>query len=323
MKNIFPFRVLLSIVFIGFYCVSFAQSSSLSLPGNCVKETFIYATKDTNVLRLDKYALKNNTTKQPCVFFLFGGSFRGGVRDNVAYFNYFNALVQKGYTVISIDYRLGMKNVKGFPKDGSLLKRAVDMSVEDLYDATAFTVQHAKEWNVDTGKIIISGSSAGALAVLKAEYENDNQTELSKKLPANFRYAGVISFAGAIFSTNENDLAWSRNKPCPILMFHGDADIVVPYEYFQLGNMGIYGSRYIASKLDSLQTPYWLYTVAGGSHKVSMSPMNKNHSEIFQFIDEMVIAKKSMVLNTEYREPGQTISAQKPALEDFIKSNSK
>lgn len=324
MKNVLLRTLCIIIPVIGFYKSAISQATALTLSGNCEKTTVVYATKDTNVLRLDKYVLKGDDKIRPCVFFLYGGAFRGGIRDNKAYYNFFNALVQRGFVVISIDYRLGMKNIKGFSFEPAALKKAVEMAVEDLYDATTFTVKHAKEWNIDTGKIVISGSSAGALTVLKAEYENDNQTAISKKLPQGFRYAGVMSFAGAIFSTNESDLAWSKVRPCPILMFHGSSDNIVPYDHFQMNNMGIYGSKYIALKLDSLQTPYWLYTITGGGHNIATSPMNTNQQEILQFLDDMVIGKRNTVLRTEYREAGQmNNTARKLELQDFIRSNSK
>lgn len=304
-----------------FFSTSLKANDSTATFLASIKETHVYATKDSNVLRLDKYTLKHQSAKQPCVFFLFGGSFRGGRKDNPAYFSYFEALVRKGYVVIVIDYRLGLKNVDRYTGDGAVLERAVKMSLEDLYDATAFTLKHAKAWNIDTSMVVISGSSAGALAVLRAAYDLDNKTIGAGNLTPHFSYAGVIAFAGAIFCPDRRDLAWNENKPCPMLLFHGRMDKVVPYEHFRLGNSGIFGPKYISAKLDSLNRPYWLFTVENGGHEVANTPMNENHSEIFKFLEDLVLKKKQIRMQTSYSRLNNQQNEPKPVLEDFIKNN--
>ena len=101
------------------------------------------------------------------------------------------------------------------------------MAVEDLYDATAFIVDKADEWGIDSSQIVACGSSAGAITVLHGEYALCNASPLVQHLPAGFRYAGIVSFAGAIFEMGE-ELRWA-SQPAPMMLFHGDADANVPY----------------------------------------------------------------------------------------------
>lgn len=78
------------------------------------------------------------------MIFVFGGAFISGTRDAESYRPFFEYMArEQGYTVVSIDYRLGLKeplaagklSPETFPQ---LLPQTVLMAVEDLYDATSF-----------------------------------------------------------------------------------------------------------------------------------------------------------------------------------------
>ena len=178
---------------------SFAQIEKIN-PSLKIK-TFIYSLKDSNQLGLDVYTLKSadSTIKKPCVLFVFGGAFVGGHRNDSIYYKYFNSLTEHNYVVVSISYRLGLKGVKHVSKfNVNPLKHAVEMAVEDVYAATNWINTHAGELGIDTSKIILSGSSAGAITVLQSDYWKRNDNIIAAELPSNFQYAGVISFSGAI-----------------------------------------------------------------------------------------------------------------------------
>jgi acetyl esterase/lipase len=68
--------------------------------------------KGSDTLRLDKYDAPATAGHAPCVIFLYGGSFANGRRDDAGFIPFYNRLVNAGYTVVAIDYRLGMKNLK-------------------------------------------------------------------------------------------------------------------------------------------------------------------------------------------------------------------
>jgi dipeptidyl aminopeptidase/acylaminoacyl peptidase len=289
-----------------------------------VKETFTYAVKNGVDLRMDKYAMPGKAAGgQPCVIFMFGGSFRGGTRDSKTYLDYFNDLAGHGYTVVSIDYRLGLKDVKpqSMAETVPALKRAIDWAVEDLYDATTFALKHAGEWNINPAQIIISGSSAGAIAVLQAEYERCNSGPLAANLPRGFRYAGVVGFAGAILAFS-NTLQWEK-MPAPTILFHGDADDTVPFAKLKLENIMFCGSQEIKEQLDRRGASYALLQFAGNKHEVSSNPLKYNLPEVRRLIEIMVLKSMPVNIHALLGKPGVKSPDQPLSIEDFIKTNFK
>ena len=289
---------------------------------NVDKETFIYSEKDGVSLKLDKYRLKQSEGKQTCILFLFGGGFRNGERVGDSYLQYYDFLANQGYTVVAIDYRLGLKNANdsGLERVIPAMGNAIYMAVEDLYDATNYTLQHASGWNIDPEKIIVSGSSAGAIAILQGAYELNQQSAIAKKLPAGFEYAGVIGFAGAIFSKGE--MNWTGKVP-PMLLFHGDRDATVPFAKLEMVGMQFGGSQYIAEQLKKADSPYCFYQIAGAKHEVSTDPMKYNLPEIQRFISLLVEDKQPLMIHSVVETVGIQGETTPLKIEDFIKNNFK
>lgn len=293
------------------------------------KNTFVYDIKGSDTLRLDKYEIADGKTNKPCVMFMFGGGFVGGKRDKVEFRKYFDRMANLGYTVVSIDYRLGLKNTSEDIKNGKevgpqemvgRLNNAINIAVEDLYDATNFILKNAIEWNIDPKNIIISGSSAGAISVLQAEYYlHSNRSKLPQMLPNGFDYSGVISFAGAIFSM-QGDPGWT-SKPAPILFFHGDADKNVPFDKISMFTIGFYGSKFLTSQLDLLKTPYEFFDFNNANHAIASIPMTEYLPEIESFISRWVIDKKQLVEINHITDMTIPDVDKNFTLEDFITSN--
>lgn len=323
-------------------------SVTISIQGNALtsdsiqKNTYLYAVKKKDSLYMDRYELPSyKDKKKACIMFVFGGGFVGGSRDRKDYISYFKHLANKGYSVVSIDYRLGLKKVaeqakkekeKGVEpkKTGaleflSIFDNTISMAVEDLFDATNYVIEHADEWNIDKDMIVASGSSAGAITVLHAEYNICNSKELSKKLPKDFNYAGIISFAGAIFSM-EGDLKWAA-QPSPIQLFHGDSDGNVPYDELRAKILGIktkygfFGSKHIAKQLDKMQYPYYFYDVERATHEIADSPMQKNLNEIDTFLDKFVRGKENLIINTKVQQPDKPLLKRKFSIKDYLVGN--
>jgi len=99
---------------------------------------------------------------------------------------------------------------------------------------------------MDPDCIMISGSSAGAVTVLQADYYLNNKMHSYEILPAGFQYAGVLSFAGAIFS--HQGTPDYKEKPAPTLFLHGDKDKVVFYNKLRLFRRGMFGSKPLAKR---------------------------------------------------------------------------
>lgn len=261
------------------------------------KETRTFAVKEGQDLKLDIYSSSTREVeKMACLIFVFGGGFKEGSRDWGYYTDYFQYFSQKGFTVISIDYRLGMKGQKApsiFNRKPMI--RSIEMAVSDLYSATNYVLKHAEELNIDSQRIIISGSSAGAITVLQADYELRNNKESAKILPRYFRYAGVISFAGSIYSTE--GLPSYLTPPAPTLFFHGSADKLVPYGSTRFFKIGMFGSKPLTKRFREQGYPYQFYSMQDMGHDVSEYPMKDFLPEIERFVRDFIFDKKQWMMD--------------------------
>lgn len=292
------------------------------------KQTYVYAVKGADTLRLDKYAAvanKSDTVSKPVVLFAFGGGFTGGNRADKRYVPFFMQLVRNGFTVVSFDYRTTLKNaqpaelgtLEGF---SAALSGAVGAAVEDCMTATAFVIKQSKTWKVDPQRIVACGSSAGAITVLQAEYMLCNGSDVSNVLPQGFNYAGVVSFAGAIMSAGEPQ--WQM-KPCPIMLFHGDADRRVPFDKAVVNGMGLYGSNCIMNTLSAKGWPCCFYKAFGAGHEMAVTPMQDNKDDVIGFLRQMVLDKKPYIITTTRAVPGLSGYKTDFTLDDYINENMK
>lgn len=266
------------------------------------KQTFVFANRDSHQLKMDVYNQEDSTeTKKPCLLFVFGGGFKEGTRDDTLYTDYFNYFSTRGFTVVSIDYRLGMKGEKA-PSlfNFKPMENSISLAVEDLYAATDYLVKSSETFDIDTTKIIISGSSAGAITVLQADYLKRNNKSSTASLSTPFQYAGVIAFAGAIFS-REGTPTYSV-VPAPTLFFHGSADRLVPYKNKRFFHIGMFGSHTLAKQFRKKGYPYQFYSMEGNGHEVSEYPMTDFLPEIEQFITDFVFNRKQLLIGINYRD---------------------
>ena len=298
MKRIFTLATLIFAVFIS----ASAQNDLLSPDG-----TYLYERQDTCDLYMDVYepAKGSRTTfmgeQKPTVIFMFGGGFIQGTRDDRSYNSWFRKMTENGYRVISIDYRLGLK---GSNKVGvaqvNVLDKAIHMAVEDLFSATAFIIENAEQLGVDPSNIVISGSSAGAISVMQAEYEVCNRTSWTNTLPEGFRYAGVMSFAGAILS-REGKVNY-KERPCPTLMLHGTADKLVPYEQIAFFNLGFFGAGKLVKRFEKFGFNYNMYHFIDYGHEIAGS-MNTTTDLQFKFLETNVMNGKERIIEAWVTDP--------------------
>lgn len=282
---------------------SFAAEPVISPDG-----TYMYVKRDTCDLFLDVYnpAKGSQTTfmgkEKPTIIFMFGGGFIRGTRDNPDYHQWFKALTEDGYRVISIDYRLGLK---GSNKVGvaqvNVLDKAIHMGVEDLYSATAFIVENAEQFGIDPSNIVISGSSAGAIIAMQAEYELCNKTSWTAVLPEGFRYAGVMSFAGAILS-REGKVDYRKYSPAPTLMLHGTADELVPYKQIAVFNLGFFGGGKIVERFQKFGYNFNMYHFIDYGHEVAGS-MATTLDLQKRFLETNVIQGKKRIVEAWISDP--------------------
>ena len=256
-------------------------------------KTLCFAHRDTCDLLLDFYAAAPgrgpcaDSLRKPVVIHIFGGAFAMGSRNQAADRVWYRQLADEGYHVAAIDYRLGMKGVKASGLSSlPILRNAIQMAVDDLFSATDYLIENAETLAVDIDRIVVSGSSAGAMTALQAEWEICNAMEPAKALPGWFNYAGIMAFSGAVFSL-EGTIRFPQ-KPCPVLLFHGTADRIVPYGQITLPGKQFAGGDALAKKLKAVGANFQIYRFLDAGHEIA-STMQHNLPEELRFLDQNVI----------------------------------
>lgn len=263
------------------------------------KSTFLYAIKGEHRLQLDRISDPSGkfAGPRPVIIYSFGGGWEGGARSEPLSDSFLNELVSLGYIIIAIDYRLGIKEAKAKKEltpatTKAMYFRAIQWGVEDLYDATAYVLKHADAWNIDKTQIALIGSSAGATNSLVAEYNLANDTALARAhLPAGFRYAAVISMAGAFWLPGGDTPLSFNSKPAPIMFFHGPKDQLVTYDEHHdqaEGGFSGYGPAYYNRKYASAEYVKWFVDVIDADHSMSAIPMLEYRYEIAAFLQKAV-----------------------------------
>lgn len=291
------------------------------------KRSVLYATHEGQELYMDIYTAESagaevDASPRPLMIFAFGGGFVGGARDVEFYTPYFERLAREGIVVASIDYRLGLRDL---PEDIGLrgmieaMKRAVDIATEDMYAATNYFLNNSEEWNIDRDRVMLSGSSAGAITAVTAEWQRCNGAPLASVLPKDFRYAAVVSCAGAIFSVNGSPKF--KSAPAPMLLFHGTSDSNVPYNKASVFGIGFYGSKYITRQLNKLDSPYWFYSAEYVDHSLAGTPLYEQLDHIMQFIQDYVIEGKRLRIVTEVESIDGERRPTNFSVKDYLRTN--
>ena len=261
------------------------------------QEVYCYADRDTCSLYLDIFrpsegtASRSEDVSKPTIVYLFGGGFIGGQRKDDFTMKWFKLLNDNGFPVVTIDYRLGMKNYKvGKGLSGAL--KAVDrfllsqqVGVEDLFSAISYLDVNKEKLGIDSGNIVFAGSSAGAIITLAAVHAIANGNTAG--LPEGFKPKGAISFAGAIISTS--GAPDFKDAPCPLLLFHGTADKAVAYKHYGIFGKGIWGSDFLAGRLSKKGYSHCIYRFKDRTHDVAAYHMVLWELER-QFLEECVMA---------------------------------
>tara|TARA_B100001063_G_C16701984_1_gene523060 strand:+ start:351 stop:1256 length:906 start_codon:yes stop_codon:yes gene_type:complete len=256
-------------------------------------QTEIYTEKNNEKLIIDLYQPINSEKVRPLIVFMHGGGFSGGSPKNQQEVKFAKIAASKGYTVGLISYRLvrkGKENGFGCDFEASGKLETFKLAAEDFMDAVKFMKDHVEKFNIDSEKIIVGGSSAGAEAVLNAVYNPDLMFEDSKKY-ANIKFSAVMSLAGAIVDVRY----LNEEQAVPGIFFHGTDDNLVPYataphHYCENGKPGyliLDGSKSIVEKLHKLGSSYLFYSYKGAKHEISGMPF-KEFPQIFEFLHSII-----------------------------------
>lgn len=249
-----PFRALLSIIGLVFVTSAlFAQSQSAADWTETVANHYIvhpdqvYGTANNIPLKLDVWEPYNNEKPLPTLIYIHGGGWIFGDRTGampqlLPYFRF-------GWNVVNVEYRMAAQSL-------------APAAVEDSVCALRWIYRNAKQYHIDTDRLVVTGHSAGGhLSLMVAMF--DPASNLDSACAADpawgeppLKVAAVVNWYGI---SDVNDLLagadrktyavmWLGTQPNreqvakevspltyvrpglpPIITIHGDQDDVVPY----------------------------------------------------------------------------------------------
>ena len=141
-----------------------------------------YARVGERGLKLDLY-IPSGKTRSPLIVWVHGGAWRSGSKNSMP----LGKLVEDGYAIASIDYRLSTE--AKFPAQ-----------IHDLKAAIRFLRGHSGDWGVPSKKIVVAGDSAGGhLAALVGVSNGHDELEgvVGNDRAQSSAVQGIISFCGA------------------------------------------------------------------------------------------------------------------------------
>ena len=236
-----------------------------------------YGADDPGMQRLDAYLIQRDEPG-PAVIEFHGGGWRRGVKSVLHQYGGFpRMLIEKGISLISVDYRLTPKDT--WPAQG-----------EDALGAIRYVLDRANEWNIDPTRIALLGGSAGAHLALWAGFQPDIDVAAIVDLwgPSDFSIANARIPRGDAFTalfdctidefeSPGEDLARlirdaspiahaSRDSPPVFIVHQGPSDVTSPSDPRISGdNLGAHSPAYglqLAERLRGLSV----------DHQVIISP---------------------------------------------------
>jgi len=141
-----------------------------------------YAKVGKVALTLDLY-LPRGKAREPLIVWVHGGAWRSGSKKSMP----LTKLVEEGYSVASVDYRLSTQ--ARFPAQ-----------VHDIKAAIRYLRGHGERWKVATKKIVVAGDSAGGHLAALVGVSNRNaelEGEAGNHRNQSSDVQGIISFYGA------------------------------------------------------------------------------------------------------------------------------
>ena len=268
------------------------------------KTTYTFAQRDTCALQMDVYMPDDTLQTHPCVFFVFGGGFKSGERNSPSAVAYMETLAENGMVGVAIDYRLGLKGVEStsLVELAKLMENAVNVGVEDTYSAVCYVLERAKELKVNPQQLVLSGSSAGAIISLQCDYYLQNKHPLSQVLPPDFRFGGVVSFAGAIAAFNGKVVY--KNQPAPTLFMHGTKDKLVEYNKLMVFGKGMFGSNALAKQFVKNKWPYQFIRFQNFGHEIAVIGYKEHAAQVVDFVRCFVQYHSQNQIDTQWTEIG-------------------
>jgi carboxylesterase type B len=171
-------------------------------------------------LKLDLYEPTGDTIEhRPAIVWVHGGSFRFGSKSSPEIVDQANAFAQRGYVTVAINYRL---SATGCTVIDAVCLQSIRDAKYDAQAAVRWLRANADTYGIDTERIAIAGTSAGAITALNVGYSPDDPGSSGNPGFSSSVLAAVsLSGAAALTSPSAGEAA--------ALLFHGTDDVLVPY----------------------------------------------------------------------------------------------
>lgn len=249
-------------------------------------------------LKLDLYYPDNDPqTKRPLLLLVHGGGFIAGDKADKLQVALAEHFARKGFVVASINYRMGFVFLPGAYTN---LERAMYRSVQDARAALRYLSTRSEIFRIDPEQVYIGGNSAGGFISLMTAFMEQNevwpsargnllkiQSDLgcldcsTNNETGTYTIKGVINMWGALPDIEMLDPL----EKTPLLLIHGDADMVVPYDYnYPFVNVSqrlssfftqkVYGSLPVSRRAVQFGIPAQLLTFAGQGHEPHINSDN-------------------------------------------------
>lgn len=225
-------------------------------------------------LKLDVWQNQDSKNALPTVMYIHGGGWVFGDRTGAV--PQLLPYLQKGWNVVNVEYRMAGQ-------------AQAPAAVEDVRCALRWVYRNAAKHNFDTGRIIVTGHSAGGHLALMTGMLTDNDGfdancpaepsfgEKPLKVAAIVNWFGISDVADLLSGADRRTYAieWLGGQPDrmamakrvspltyvhaglpPIITIHGDADPTVPYS----------NAVRLHEALDKAGDVNQLVTIPGGKH---------------------------------------------------------
>lgn len=236
------------------------------------KQTYKFVERDSS-LYLDVHRPEVPRSDRACVIALFGGGFVIGERDDELQTNIARQLTARGYTVVSPDYRLGLKDTahlktyKGIKGYQQMFQWCIDIATEDCAATVAYVVAHAGELGINPDRIVLTGCSAGAITVAQLDYCRANTLPQAAMLPEGWKPAAVVPYSGGVMCKGKPKY---KTPPAPTMLMHGTKDKIVAYKKFPpVLSYALWGANTLFKQMNKQGYPVWIMRYEGIGHEVA------------------------------------------------------
>jgi acetyl esterase/lipase len=263
-----------------------------------IQANVTYAIANNTELKLDLYLPKDKSKPSPTLVLFHGGGWVDGAKErNVMYLLPYLSM---GWTVVNVEYRIAKNSL-------------APAAVEDCRCALRWLTYKAKDYNIDTSKIVLTGTSAGGhLSLISAmlpvgnpfdrQCLTDNSTRWNSgtepviKVAAVVNLFGIADVADIVEGPNAKHYAmeWLGSRPDrldlarqlspvnsvrpggpAIITLHGENDNVAPYA----------GAVKLHEALERAKVPNKLITIKGRGHGgFSRQEMIDGYAAIREFL---------------------------------------